>query len=237
MRPHLLTLSPSHYCERARWALDRANIAYEEKRLAPGAHVLHLRRLNAPGTSLPVLLFTDGTLIQDSGRILDWTNLGGGDPDVERRLEEVVAPLIRQCLYAGLLADPRSGVRDVLLKGVNGYQALLGRLSWPVMRRAMAAGMNARAQLLPELIARVGVELDWFDAVLAVRGRYLVGQKFGRADLTVASLLAPIALPAVEPVSSLYAGITWPKLLADALTSWQQRETVIWVRATYAAHR
>ncbi|WP_371424546.1 hypothetical protein [Tardiphaga sp.] len=43
-RPLLLTLAPSHYCERARWALDLQAIVYDEKRLAPGAHVLRVKR-------------------------------------------------------------------------------------------------------------------------------------------------------------------------------------------------
>ncbi|EIZ79571.1 hypothetical protein WSK_1837 [Novosphingobium sp. Rr 2-17] len=42
-RPLVLTLPPSHYCERARWALDRQAIAYDEERLAPGAHVLRVK--------------------------------------------------------------------------------------------------------------------------------------------------------------------------------------------------
>lgn len=236
-RPLLLTLPPSHYCERARWALDLQGIVYDEEHLAPGTHLLRVKRLGAAATSLPLLLLEDGLLCQGSDRILDWAGLSGGDPEIERRLEQATAPLIRQCLYAGLLPDPRSGIRDVLLRGTSKRDATIGRMTWPLLRRIMAAGMNARPGLLPDLIAQVDRELDWFDRLLAERGDYLVGREFGRADLTTASLLAPVALPQVEPVKSLSAGIRWPRSLAPFLARWSDRPTLKWVRYVYDAHR
>lgn len=233
----LLTLAPSHFCERARWALDRQGVAYEEERLAPGAHLLRVRRLGARVTSLPLLVLGDGSLCQGSDSILDWAGLSGGDRPIERRLEQRTGPLVRQCLYAGLLSDPRSGIRDVLLRGISPHQAAIVRLTWPLLRRVMAAGMNARPRLLPDLIARVDRELDWFDQLLAQRGDHLVGEVFGRADLTAASLLAPLALPQVEPVKGLSAGIRWPASLAPAFARWSGRPTVKWVRHMYEAYR
>lgn len=235
--PVLLTLPPSHYCERARWALDLKGIAYDEERLAPGAHVPRVKRLGASATSLPLLLFDDDCLCQGSDRILDWVGLRGGDSELERRLEQATGPLIRQCLYAGLLADPNSGIRDVLLRGTSKRSAAIVRMTWPLLRQFMAAGMNARPHLLPDLIAQVDRELDWFDGVLAERGEYLVGGEFGRADLTAASLLAPVTLPQVEPVKSLSAGIRWPQTLAPSLARWSDRPTLKWVVRMYEVHR
>lgn len=236
-RPVLLTLAPSHYCERARWALDRQAIVYDEERLAPGVHVPRVKRLGATATSLPLLLLSDGSLCQGSDRILDWTGLPRGDSEIEQRLEQATAPLLRQCLYAGLLHDPRSGIRDVLLRGTSKCQATMGRLSWPLLRPIMAAGMNARPHLLPDLIAQVDRELDWFDQVLGERGDHLVDREFGRADLTAASLLAPVALPQVEPVKSLSSGICWPRSLAPSLAKWSDRPTLKWVRHMYESYR
>lgn len=236
-RPLLLTLPPSHYCERARWALDRQAIIYDEERLAPGAHMLRVKRLGASATSLPLLLFGDGSLCQGSDRILDWAGLSGGDLEIERRLEQATAPLIRQCLYAGLLHDERSGIRDVLLRGTSRPQAVIGRLTWPLLRRIMVAGMNARPSVLPDLIAQMDRELDWLDGVLAERGDYLAGGEFGRTDLTAASLLAPVALPQVEPIKSLSAGIRWPGSLAPFVARWSDRPALKWARHMYEAHR
>ena len=205
---------------------------YDEERLAPGAHILRTKRLGASATSLPLLLLGDGSICQGSNRILDWT-----DSEIEQRLEQATAPLIRQCLYAGLLAAPHSGIRDVLLRGTSASQAAIVRLIWPLLRRMMVTGMNARPHLLPDLIARIERELDWLDQVLAERGNHLMGQEFGRADLTTASLLAPLVLPQMEPVKSLSAGIEWPSSLAPFLSSWLERPTLKWVRNVYESYR
>lgn len=236
-RPRLLTLAPSHFCERARWALDMRGIVYDEERLAPGAHILRVRRLGASATSLPLLLLADGSICQGSDRILTWAKVPGGDREIEQRLEKTTAPLIRQTLYAGLLADPRSGIRDVLLRGTGTFQAAMVRFAWPILRSAMVAGMDARLQLLPELLAQTDHELDWLDFLISEREGYLVGQEFGRADLTAASLLAPLALPDVEPVKSISAGIRWPRSLAPAITRWSDRRVVKWAHHLYQAHR
>jgi glutathione S-transferase len=101
----------------------------------------------------------------------------------------------------------------------------------------MALGMNARPHVLPELIEQVGQELDWLDHLLAKQGNRLGGGQFGRADLTAASLLAPIVLPQVEPVKSLSVGINWPNSLAPSISAWLERPSLKWVRYMYETYR
>ena len=187
--PRLFVLPPSHYCERARWALDRMDVAYTEEPWAVGLHAPLARRV-APRTTLPIL-HTGREVIQGSGRILDWTGMPGTDPDLEERFESRIGVLVRQFLYAAVLHDPRSGVRDILLEGVPRPQARLARLAWPVTCCLMIAGMNARPTLIPDLEEKLAVELDWFDGRIGDRG-HLVGDRLGRADITAASLLAPL---------------------------------------------
>lgn len=67
--PRLIVLGPSHYCERARWALDHAGIDYREIHWAVGPHLPLARRL-APKSTLPIL-DTGDEIIQGSDRILD----------------------------------------------------------------------------------------------------------------------------------------------------------------------
>jgi glutathione S-transferase len=40
----LITIPISHYCEKARWALERAGIAYREERHIQGVHMVAARR-------------------------------------------------------------------------------------------------------------------------------------------------------------------------------------------------
>ncbi len=132
----------------------------------------------------------DGPALQGSDRILDFAGVPGG-PELEGRVQGRIGPLVRQIVYASALSDRGSGV---LFEGASPGQALAGRLMWPVTRRLIVAGMRARPALLPALTWRLDGELAWFAGVLAERGEGLVGEAFGRADLTAAGLLAPLAM-------------------------------------------
>ena len=57
----LVTISISHYCEKARWALDRAGLAYEERRHLPALHRVAVKRAGGNLTA-PVLVCEDGVL-------------------------------------------------------------------------------------------------------------------------------------------------------------------------------
>lgn len=229
--PRLFVLPPSHYCERARWALDHMKIAYVEEPWAVGLHVAFARRL-APRSTLPIL-DTGTAILQGSDRILEWTGIAGGDATLEHRFERRVGVLVRQYIYAATLADPRSAVRDTLLSGVPPAQAFIARLAWPVTRRAMASGMDARIALLPELEEKIEAELAWFESILR-RGKHIVGAELGRADVTAASLLAPLARPAACP---LYRKVVLPPEAEAALTRWSARPALQWVDRIYGQYR
>ncbi|HEY8567300.1 MAG TPA: glutathione S-transferase N-terminal domain-containing protein [Beijerinckiaceae bacterium] len=229
--PRLYVLAPSHYCERARWALDAVGLSYVEERWAVGLHVPRARRL-APSSALPILTVSQ-KVVQGSGAILDWTGMPGGAPGLEQRFEDVIGVLVRQFIYAATLHVPTSGVREALFDGVPARQARLGRLFWPVTRQLMRTGMKARPKLLPEVERRLAAELDWFEGELAGR-EHLVGDGFGRADLTAASLLAPLARPAACP---LYQQVRLPDAVEETVARWRARPGLQWVNRIYADHR
>lgn len=229
--PRLYVLPPSHFCERARWALDHAGIAYEEERWAVGPHAERARRI-APGSSLPIL-DTGRQVIQGSDAILDWCAMPGGDPELERRFVERIGPLVRRFLYAGLLNDPDGHVLDLLLDGVAPAEAALARPTWPATRQVMIARMGAEAWRLPSLATEVAEVLGWFGRHLDGRS-YLSGDGFGRAELTAASLLAPLARPDVSP---LYGRIRMPDDIQSALTQWAEAPALAWVGRIYRRHR
>lgn len=229
--PRLYVLGPSHFCERARWALDYAGIAYEEERWAIGPHALHARRI-AARSSLPIL-DTGAGIIQGSDALLDWCGIPDGDRELERRFVEEVAPLVRRYRYAGLLNDPDSKVLDILLDGVDPAEATLARLAWPATRRMMIAGMRTQAEHLPDLDCQIAEALAWFGDVLADR-RYLVGARFGRADLTAASLLSPLARPEACP---LYRQVQTSTAIEERLDEWSQAPALRWVEQMYTEHR
>src|SRR5437763_10095441 len=68
----LLTIPNSHYCEKARWALDRAGLSYREERHVQGVHRVAARRAGG-GKTVPVLVTPEGSL-GESEAIVMWVD-------------------------------------------------------------------------------------------------------------------------------------------------------------------
>ncbi len=187
--PHtrLVTIPISHYCEKARWALERAGIAYREEPHVQFAHVLASRRAGGKGT-VPVLV-TGGRVIGESADIVAFAGLGAGDAALERALDAELGPEGRRWMYFHLLGR-KDIARAYNNRGVPAWERHTFLLGYPVLSR-----------LLGRLLA-VGPDTTAvdrsFDAVaerLADGRRYLAGDAFTATDLTFASLAAPLVLP------------------------------------------
>ena len=71
--PHrLVTIPMSHYCEKARWALERAQIPYREDPHLQAIHWAHVWRAGR-GRTAPVLV-TDDVVLTESTDILRWVD-------------------------------------------------------------------------------------------------------------------------------------------------------------------
>jgi glutathione S-transferase len=82
--------------------------------------------------------------------------------------------------------------------------------------------------------ARLEAELDWLDAKLADGRPYLAGNRFSRADLTVASLLSTFAKPKEMP---LYYTMMTPEAITKDVHRWSERPVMRWVLTQYRTHR
>lgn len=60
--PVLYVFNISHYCEKARWALDYFGIQHEARHVMPGAHRIIAKKLGARRGSVPFLQTDDGRL-------------------------------------------------------------------------------------------------------------------------------------------------------------------------------
>ncbi len=207
-KPRLVTFATSHFCEKARWALDWHGIAYSEIGWAPGLHQILASRCGATQTSLPILL--DGTaVIEGSSAIIDWAEMKAGAPgrslapagnlseaaEIERRSNEVIGAHVRRLAYAELLPGHSDHVKTALLNGAVDWHRLAGTLMWPVSWRLMMRMYDIGADAAAQSRARLEAELDWLDAKLSDGRTYFAGDQFSRVDITVASLLAAFARP------------------------------------------
>ena len=200
----LLTIPISHYCEKARWALDRAGIEYAEERHVQGVHIVMSRLAGGHGT-VPVLICEDGVLAE-SEAIVRWADarlprerrlLLDNEPEVAalcRRFDAALGPDGRRVMYAHML-----GHRDLMLRyndvGVPGWEDRLLRAFWPVTRPFAAYRLGLGPRTIELDTPRVKAEFDAVAERLADGRRYLCGDRFTAADLTFAALAAAVLVP------------------------------------------
>lgn len=245
--PILYVFAISHYCEKVRWALDYLGIDYALRHVAPGEHAQIARKLGASRSSVPYLQ-ADGKVLQGSANILDWAEDAAADGDerltpdaardecgrIEKRIDEIAGVHIRRYYYSEALVEYPETVRPIFTRDLSLPKKLLIRLAWGKIRGLMIARMDLGENQGQESRAILEAELDWIDGLLADGRQYLVGDRFSRADIAVASLLSPLALPPEHPV---YRNISHPPGLAKDIAGWAHRPALNWVCRMYTQHR
>jgi glutathione S-transferase len=247
-RPVLYVFAISHYCEKARWALDFLDIEYELRPLPPGPHMQITKELGAPGSSLP-LLVSDERVVQGSGDIIEWAEspMAGASrrlsPDpaleeeclaLEQRLDDVAGVHVRRYYYSEALVEHPDTVRPIFSRDLPASEREPLAENWTIVRQLMMGAMDLGPEQGQESRLIVAGELDWLDGLLADGRRFLLGNRFSRADITAASLLAPLALPKEHPT---YGMLEVPPRARGDLELWTERPTPAWVREIYREYR
>jgi glutathione S-transferase len=203
----LITIPPSHYCEKARWALDRVGASYQEEPHPPLLHYRPCKKAGG-GRTTPVLV-TDVGVYPDSTDILKYLDLrdqgASGlfpeDPAQRREVErfeeffdERLGPHTRRLAYFHLL--PHSAlVKESLLDRVGNFDRTIFRATLPLMRFLMRRGMNINEESAERSLHKVREVFNAVGERISDGRHYLVGKRFTAADLCFAALAAPVILP------------------------------------------
>jgi glutathione S-transferase len=222
----LVTIPISHYCEKARWALERAGMAYREERHVQGIHQLAARRAGG-GVTVPVLV-TPERVIGESQQILEWIDertppqhrLFPADPaardEVDRlcaRFDHELGPKGRRLMYVHMLAQRKLALR-FNNEGVPAWEDRAIRYGWPLMARVVRRVLDISPGIEIEDEAAVWRELDHVAELLADGRPYLCGERFGAADLTFAALSASLLMPPTYGVPLPQPEVLSPPLAA-----------------------
>ena len=205
--PRLLTIPISHFCEKARWALERAGIEYDEERHVQGVHRVVSLRAGGSGT-LPVLLAEDG-VFAESEDILRWAD-ARLEPEqrlfpeeaelrhevvrLSRHFDDALGPDARRLMYAHMM-QRKHELLPINNQGVPAWEARALSLVWPVARPFASRELGIGPTTIRDDDPLVRSELDEVAELLADGRRYLCGNRFTAADLTFAALAAAVIIP------------------------------------------
>lgn len=189
-----------------------------------------------------------GDVVQGSAEIIDWAEARtteaarqltpsdghGACQEIEKRLDEIAGVHVRRYYYSAALFDEPEAVRKMYANDVSFLRGLLVSGTWGVVRKEMIKVMDLGPEQGLESKGIIEGELSWIDDLLSDGRQYLVGDRFSRADLTAASLLAPLVIPKEHPV---YPNLTLPPRFTSDLEGWKDRPSIEWVREMYGQFR
>jgi glutathione S-transferase len=212
----------SHFCEKARWALDYKGLEYRTRNLLPGLHVKTIKKL-ANDSSVPVIDH-DGRIVQGAGKIISYldeqfpqkklTPVNPGERQAaqewERYLDMEGGVHLRRYMYHVLLQHPRLVIGFFATGGPFWAKPFLW-LVFPTLAKRMRRYMDINESSAAKSKKHVEAALRRVSDTLS-KQRYLVGNSFTRADLTAAALLAPLFMPPQY-------GLRWPEELPEPLRS------------------
>jgi glutathione S-transferase len=202
----LITFPVSHYCEKARWALDRVMLEYCEERHSPLFHFFYTKRHGSG--SVPILI-ADDRVLTDSEDILKYLDnflpearkLYPSNLSSNKQLQSLEALLnikfgeaVRIWTYFYTLNNSSTAISR-FTAGVPTLEKLLFPKVYPLIRFII----NRKLKITTESFKNsLNVMTEIFDSIgeLISDGRkYIFGEHFTAVDLTFAALSTPIVRP------------------------------------------
>ncbi|HEU5133566.1 MAG TPA: glutathione S-transferase family protein [Steroidobacteraceae bacterium] len=204
-RAILITIPLSHYCEKARWGLDRTGLPYDEEPHAPLVHLLATKRHH--GGTVPLLVHGNTRFTDSTDILVHADAVCGGEVLYPRAtamrrevetLEDVfnreLGPNVRRWAYGQLLSEAKL-LRSLWSRGVPRGEAMLVPLIAPLARLLVRSAYKITPEGVQRSLARVQGVFRRVDERLGQGRRFLVGDRFTAADLTFAALAAPVLFP------------------------------------------
>lgn len=202
----LITMPMSHYCEKARWALDFAGVEYREEAHLQGFHYLAVKPHSDNG--MVPLLVTPSEVVRESSQIVKHVDqympegsrfypadLEAEINELEQRFDEILGVETRRWVYhhwqkAGVLK-----VLSIAGQGAPLWQRLLAPILFPFGFLYIKNLLSVTAKNVDSGVDIIAQEFDYVASLLTDGRKFICGDQFTAADLAFASMAAPVLLP------------------------------------------
>ncbi len=212
-----VTLPISHYCEKVRWAMERQGVPFVEDGHGPILHAFQTMPLTGGQSRTVPILVDDNVsprkILSDSTDCLryladhygaTWLYAPSDAAEIEDELDRKLGPATRRFAYYYLLPEPAT--ISVLTQHVPAWEATVAKAMFPLIRRAMAKAMRISPEGAERSLSELRQLMSKYSERLSDGRRYLCGDTLSAADITLATLAAPVIFPPG------YAKITMPDL-------------------------
>ena len=244
----LITIPISHFCEKARWALDRAGVDYVER---PHLQLIHIfaARFAGGGRTVPVFVTEERQVLPESAAIVRWADtqlapaqrlypegeLGAEAGALEGSLDEGFGPDGRLWMYHETLPVVHQ-MGPWALAGIPAWERGVFHSGGPFISIMLRRYLGVDATTAAAALGRVHRVFDDVAERLSDGRRFLLGDRFTAADLTFAALAAPMLLPARygSPLPPLEAA---PDGLAREVRSFRRHPAGVFADRLYTDER
>ena len=152
--------------------------------------------------------------------------------DIENRMDKNLGENIRQFLYYRLLAYP-DFIRHCFTHPLPRIQQQIFSLFYPLLRHKIYKTYVISAVKVEQARREFDVAMQEIENTLK-QNKYLVGDQFTRADLSVASMLSLLVMPPEHPFPWREIPDPQAKAFYD---EYQDHPVTEWVAAIYREHR
>lgn len=256
MTPRLVTIRFSHYNEKARWALERCGVAYEEEPHLPLLHAFGVMRVRLRGGtdertstrySTPVLVTDDGPLFDSTeiaryasdkaGGALYPESCGGAVEELDGLFSSRLGHPARVVAYEALLPNS-SLMRQLAKENVPGVEAAIFSAGLPLFRTAIQRSLRINARSAEKSRSRIEELFDVADERLADNA-FLAGPAFSLADITFSALAAPaLCVSDADGYGARLPGLDEaPPILADFALRLRERPAGAHAMRMFAEYR
>ena len=244
----LYTFPVSHFAEKVRWLLDYSGIPYQVVNWVPVIHAPAAYWLSGKRT-VHFVVVSDGSkkvTVHDSTQIIEWVHQNFDQlelmPGDEKTYHEAMAledqadsfgdDVIRY-MYAPMLEQPEDFIQVWGWESRKIYRHLL-RSGLPAIRMLLDRYLDFSNQGREAGLSRLHDFFASLDLRLEGQQEFLVGDQLSIADISVASLLAPVYAPDTHPV---YGSTVFRRSLAAQHAEFSGYASFRWMQHLYGKYR